>query len=86
MSAQPHKSPARALLHRKSALLKIEPLFAFYRKIEPNMDRKQDYTFKGFANFVIDREKSQPTFLLNFSPVKAAGNKSAAAPNLILSN
>ncbi len=21
------------------------------------MDRKQDYTFKGFANFVIDHEK-----------------------------
>ena len=31
----------------------------FYRKIEPNMDRKQDYTFTAFANFVIDHEKGK---------------------------
>lgn len=24
----------------------------FFRKMEPEMDRKQDYTFKGFAAFV----------------------------------
>lgn len=30
----------------------------FFRKIEPGMDRKQDYTFHGFARFVIDREES----------------------------
>ena len=38
----------------------------FYRKIEPNMDRKQDYTFKGFANFVIDHEKSRCYLLARF--------------------
>lgn len=26
----------------------------FYRKIDPDMDRKQDYTFAGFARFVRD--------------------------------
>ncbi|ACZ19854.1 conserved hypothetical protein [Thermanaerovibrio acidaminovorans DSM 6589] len=26
----------------------------FYRKIDPDMDRKQDYSFKGFARFVED--------------------------------
>ena len=32
----------------------------FYRKIDPNMDRKQDYTFKGFDRFETDHEeKSQ---------------------------
>lgn len=30
----------------------------FYRKLKPDMSRKQDYTFKGFANFVLD-EKSR---------------------------
>lgn len=29
----------------------------FYHKLKPDMDRKQDYTFKGFANFVLHREK-----------------------------
>ena len=29
----------------------------FFRKIEPDMSRKQDYTFQGFANFVRDHEK-----------------------------
>ncbi|MDL2298130.1 DUF6485 family protein [Synergistaceae bacterium OttesenSCG-928-D05] len=29
----------------------------FFRKIEPDMDRKQDYTFQGFAKFVEDRQK-----------------------------
>jgi hypothetical protein len=24
----------------------------FFRKIDPDMDRNQDYTFTGFANFV----------------------------------
>lgn len=27
----------------------------FYRKIDPDMDRKQDYTFGGFAEFVRKR-------------------------------
>ncbi|HQO83290.1 MAG TPA: DUF6485 family protein [Synergistales bacterium] len=27
----------------------------FYRKIEPDMDRKQDYSFRGFARFVEER-------------------------------
>lgn len=26
----------------------------FYRKIEPDMSRDQDYTFRGFARFVRD--------------------------------
>ena len=25
----------------------------FYRRLEPDMDRKQDYSFKGFADFVL---------------------------------
>lgn len=28
----------------------------FFRKIEPDMDRKQDYTFQGYARFVRDRK------------------------------
>jgi hypothetical protein len=27
----------------------------FYRKIDPNMPREQDYSFRGFARFVMDR-------------------------------
>lgn len=27
----------------------------FFRRIEPDMDRKQDYTFQGYARFVRDR-------------------------------
>ena len=27
----------------------------FFRKIEPDMDRKQDYSFQGYAQFVRDR-------------------------------
>ncbi len=26
----------------------------FYRKMEPDMDRKQDYSFQGYARFVRD--------------------------------
>lgn len=31
----------------------------FYRKIEPDMGREQDYSFKGFADFVQDHEKEK---------------------------
>lgn len=30
----------------------------FFRKIDPDMSRKQDYTFEGFARFVQEREKA----------------------------
>ncbi len=29
----------------------------FFRKQEPDMDRKQDYTFEGFANFTLRHKK-----------------------------
>jgi hypothetical protein len=32
--------------------MKEEIPVCFYRTMEPNMDRKQDYTYKGFAAFV----------------------------------
>jgi len=30
----------------------------FFRKMEPDMDRQQDYTFEGFARFVRDRREA----------------------------
>ena len=30
----------------------------FFRKIDPEMSRKQDYTFGGFARFVRDHEEA----------------------------
>jgi hypothetical protein len=30
----------------------------FFRKIEPDMDRKQDYSFQGFARFAQSRLKN----------------------------
>lgn len=36
----------------EECLMKEEIPVCFFRTMEPDMDRKQDYTYKGFAAFV----------------------------------
>jgi len=59
-----HECPAHPVNHDKGCTPCIAKNLAeecipvcFYRKMEPDMDRKQDYSFKGFSRFVEDREK-----------------------------
>ena len=46
------KAGHQVLLTSEARWKKEEIPVCFYRTMEPNMDRKQDYTYKGFAAFV----------------------------------
>ena len=59
-----HECKNNPINHEEGCILCVEKCLeeneiptCFFRKIEPDMSRKQDYTFKGFAKFVVDHEK-----------------------------
>jgi hypothetical protein len=61
-SCPDHACPRNPVNHDKGCVLCVAKCLheneiptCFYRKIEPDMDRKQDYSFQGFARFVQKR-------------------------------
>jgi hypothetical protein len=55
-----HECPCNPVNHEEGCVLCVEKCLSereipacFYRAITPEMSREQDYTFEGFANYVL---------------------------------